>query len=248
MIDLHSHLLPGVDDGPESIDEAVEMCRIAYETGCRTIVATPHRRRDQWPDLPHAELRRRLQALRAAAAIPIEIELGAEVRVDSELIAELDATPDDELPTLGASNALLLELEPRGIGPHPVDLADLLVERGFRPVVAHPELTPCLRGDLGLAEELVRAGALLQVTAMSVTGEFGRAARVAADELLDAGLVAVVASDAHRPDWRPPGLSRARAQLARQWGEEVAEALTERNPRELLATTRPRAFGQEASA
>lgn len=238
MIDLHAHLLPGVDDGPETLDEALAMCRLAYEAGCRQLLATPHCRRDQWPDLPRRELLARLAALRDALDVPLELGLGAEVRVDSELVRELEAMPVDERPTLADSNALLLELEPRGFGPNPVELVRELVELGFRPVVAHPELTPCVRGDLRLAVDLVNAGAALQVTAMSVTGEFGRPARLAVGELLNAGLVAVVASDAHRPDWRPPGLARARAELVRHWGEEIAAALTESNARDLLAMPR----------
>lgn len=248
MIDLHAHLLPAVDDGPETLDAAVTMCRLAYEGGCRQMVATPHLRRDQWPDRPRAELLERLAALQRALDVPLALELGAEVRVDSELLRELSAMADDELPTLAASNALLLELEPRGIGPDPVELVRELVERGFRPVIAHPELTPCLRGDLALAGELVRAGAWLQLTAMSVTGEFGRVPRLAAGDLLEAGLVHAVGSDAHRPDWRPPGLSRARAEIVRHWGEAVAAALTEGNPRELLATPRVAPRRIEASA
>lgn len=248
MIDLHAHVLPGVDDGPESLAEAVAMCRLAWQTGCTTMVATPHRRRDQWPDLPRVELLARLDELRLAIDVPLSLELGAEVRVDSELLRELLATPEDEPSTLAESNVLLLELEPRCVGPDPVELVRELVDLGYQPLVAHPELTPCLRHDLPLAGALVDAGARLQATAMSLTGEFGRGPRAAVAEMLDAGLVHVVASDAHRHDWRPPGLARARNELARQWGEPVAQALTEENARALLARTRLARTRSEASA
>lgn len=223
------------------------MCRLAWESGCRTVIATPHLRRDQWPDRGRGDLRQRLAAVRDVLDVPLELDLGAEIRVDSELVRELVSMPDEEQPTLAHSNALLLELEPRGIGPDPVELVRELIGLGFRPVIAHPELTPCVRSDLGLAAALVEAGAALQVTAMSVTGELGRSPRAAVARLLDAGIVHAVASDAHRPDWRPPGLARARAELARHWGEEVAAALTEENARSLLAVTRRRVVGQEVS-
>jgi protein-tyrosine phosphatase len=243
MIDLHLHLLPMVDDGAESIAESVEMCRLAAEDGCTVLVATPHRRRAPWPDRPLGQLTELLDRVRAVDGMLPELLLGAEVRVDAELVRELDATGPDELPTLGPSNAMLIELEPRGAGPDPVQLVADLRARGFRPLVAHPELTPSLRRSPGLAERLVVAGARLQVTAMSVTGEFGPAAKEAAGELFDAGLVHVVASDAHRVGWRPPGLARARRAIADRWGEATAEAVTVTNARALLAGRRDETGG-----
>jgi len=238
VIDLHAHLLPSVDDGPGTLAAAVEMCRLAAADGCTMMVATPHRRRDPWLDRPRAELAALLEQVRAAIDGALELVLGAELRVDSELVRELDATDGEELPTLGPSNALLLELEPRGFGPDPVELVAELRARGFCPLLAHPELTPFLRSMPERLDEMVACGALLQVTAMSVTGEFGRAPREVAERLFDAGMVHVVASDAHRPDWRPPGLARARRVIAERWGAESAEAVTSANPRALLGGRR----------
>lgn len=238
MIDLHSHLLPDVDDGPETLADAVAMARLAARDGCSAIAATPHRRRDQWRDRSRAELERWLAELRAAVGDEIELLLGAEVRVDSDLLRDLDATPESELPTLGDSAAILLELEPRGVGPDPVELVHELRARGFVAVVAHPEITPAVRASPELAAALAEAGAWLQVTAMSLTGEFGREPKRAADELVEAGWARLVASDAHRPDWRPPGLSRARAAVERRWGAARARELFDENPRRLLASRR----------
>jgi protein-tyrosine phosphatase len=236
VIDVHSHVLPGVDDGAETLEDAVLMCRLAAADGCRTLVATPHRRRDPFPDLPWAELEARLESVRSAVGELLELRLGAEVRVDSDLLRELDAAAPGEM-TMGGGGALLLELEPQGIGPDPVDLVRELVLRGHQPIVAHPELTPVLRRRPGLVADLAAAGASLQVTAMSVTGELGRAARDAVAELFDADLVHLVASDAHRPYWRPPGLAFARAVVAERWGEERALEVTESRARALLSTT-----------
>jgi protein-tyrosine phosphatase len=248
VIDFHVHVLPGVDDGPETLEEAAAMCRLAYASGCRRMVATPHRRRDEWRDRSRAELAVILDQLKRALDVPLELWIGAEVRVDSELPRELSESDEAELPTLGDSRAILLELEPRGIGPDPVVLVADLVERGFRPIIAHPELTPFLRGETPLVAELAAAGASIQITAMSVTGEFGRAIRAAADELVDHGLVHAVASDGHRLGWRPPVLSHARAEVVRHWGEELATALFETNARKLLGDRLGVASHSEARA
>ena len=239
MIDLHAHLLPGVDDGAESIAEAVALCQRAREDGCTALVATPHRRRDEWPDRPRPELETLLaalrEALRAACADGPRLHLGAENRVDSEIVRELAHAAGEAVIPLAGSRYVLLELDPHGIGPDPVDLVLELVEHGWRPVIAHPELTPFLRAEPELARDMVGAGALLQLTAASVTGEFGRPARDAAHHLVREQLAHFVASDAHRPHWRPTGLARAHAELKRSFGEAVALALTTHNPAAVLA-------------
>jgi protein-tyrosine phosphatase len=233
VIDLHAHLLPGVDDGAESLDEAVALCRRARAEGCTALVATPHRRRDEWSDRPRAELEALLETLRAACADGPALHLGAENRVDSELVRELAAAGEAVIPLAG-SRYVLLELDPHGIGPDPVDLVAELVERGWRPVVAHPELTPFLRAEPEIAGAMVDAGAFLQVTAASVTGEFGRPAKEAAHALIAAERVHFVATDAHRPHWRPTGLARAHATLERAFGAATARALTTLNPAAVL--------------
>lgn len=238
MIDLHVHLVPGVDDGAATLDEALELCRIAAEDGCSALVATPHRRRDEWPDLGVEELARRLAAVEAAAGGRPRLLLGGEVRVDSELARDL-ARPDrgGAIPLAG-SRYLLLELEPRGIGPAPAALVAELRAAGWRPIVAHPELTPCLVREPAAIDRLSDAGALFQLTAMSVTGEFGRAARERAFALIDAGRAHFVASDAHRAGWRPTGLAAARREIEARWGDAAAAALTDLHPRAVLEDRR----------
>lgn len=105
---------------------------------------------------------------------------------------------------------------------------------GWRPIFAHPELIPALARDLDRVADLAAAGALFQITAMSLTGDFGRTPRQVCHDLLDRGLAHFVASDAHGVDHRPPGLSRARRCLAERWDEETAERLTRDNPLAVL--------------
>jgi protein-tyrosine phosphatase len=233
VIDLHLHLLPGIDDGADDLDTAAAMCRQAAEDGCVTLVATPHQRTERWENLDAGLL----EALRRQVEAELDgrprVLLGGEIRVDSALLDDLSAPPGPL--SLAGSRYLLLELDrqrPHGALP---ELVHELAVRGRVPVFAHPEFIPELAGDLDLAAELAAAGALFQVTAASVTGDFGRAARTACRAMLEAGLVHFVASDAHGRDRRPPDLHRARRRIAERWGEDLAERLTEGNPRRVLA-------------
>jgi len=236
LIDLHLHLLPGVDDGAQTLEQALAMGRIAAADGCTALVATPHQRRDEWSNDDARRLADRLAEL--AAQLPRDaqgsvprLHLGGEVRVDSELLADLARPGRSGVLSLAGSRYLLLEFEPSGFGPDPVDLVHELRAEGWWPIVAHPEVVPFFwESDDDPLSRLIEAGALFQVTAMSVTGEFGKGAKGRVWELLRAGCVQFVASDAHRPDWRPPVLSAARKALARELGEATAAALTEIHP------------------
>lgn len=243
MIDLHLHLLPGVDDGAQTLEQALAMARVAAADGCTALVATPHQRRDEWSNDDALRLADRLAELAALAerqareeqsSVP-RLLLGAEVRVDSELLADLARPGRSGVLSLAGSRYLLLEFEPAGFGPDPVDIVHELRAEGWWPIVAHPEVVPFFwESDDEPLARLIEAGALFQVTAMSVTGEFGKGAKGRAWELLRAGCVQFVASDSHRPDWRPPGLAAARKLLARELGEAVATGLTVDNPRAVV--------------
>jgi protein-tyrosine phosphatase len=248
VIDLHCHLLPEVDDGARDLAESVALCRLAAAEGCTDLVATPHRRRDPWPDLGAAELERRLAEVESAAGGSPRLHLGGEVRVDSDLLRDLGRDDRGGVLPLAGSRYLLLELEPAGIGPDPVELVATLAAAGWRAIIAHPELTPCLVRDAEQIERLAAAGALFQVTAASVTGELGRPVRTRVLELIESGFADFLASDAHRPDWRPTGIGRARAEIEQRFGAQLARALTVENPAAVLADRPLAAGGAEARA
>ena len=234
MIDLHMHVLPGVDDGPAETREAVEMCRRAADGGCEAIVATPHQRHYAWENSDSDRLAALLEELRRLVGDEPTLMLGAEIRIDSGLLAALDAWPDSGVLPLASTRYLLLEADRTLPGPDPMELLHELQIRGWRPIFAHPEFIPSLHQDLDLLAELVAAGALLQVTASSLLGTFGRQARRIASRLVDAGLVHVVASDAHGITWRPPDLGEARREIASRWGEETAWRLCVGHPRAII--------------
>ena len=232
MIDIHGHYLPGLDDGATDLAVAVAMCRRAAAEGCEAVIATPHLRRDEWPGVNAEAIARGVAELqRALGAAPI-VHAGAEVRVDSELLVDLDRA--GAVVPLAGSRYLLLELDPWGYGPEPVELVQELVFAGWRPIVAHPEVTPFLAASGDLLDRLVAAGAMLQVTASCLLGAAGRKPRELVRDLIESGLAHFVASDTHRTDWRPPALAEARLEVERGWGADVARRLFDENPRAVV--------------
>lgn len=235
MVDLHTHLLPGADDGPESLTDAIRMCELAAADGITAAVATPHQRHEWWPNADRADLLARFESLLGAVGTTLALSLGAEIRVDSDLLADVDLLPGGNLLPLAGSRYLLLELSPAGVGPDPRAVVHELAVAGWGPVLAHPERVPWLAEEPASLLELVERGALLQLTAASVTGEFGRRARECCRFLLDNDVAHFVASDAHDAVRRPPVLSDAFRVIAEGWGEARARRLTEDNPRAVLA-------------
>jgi protein-tyrosine phosphatase len=234
MIDLHTHVLPGIDDGARDLGEATAMCRLAAEDGCEVMVATPHQRHYRWWNGSTEELAARLAELQEAVGETPKLFVGAEINVDPEIVDDLQHQPPREATSLAGSRYLLLEAR-RNNGS--IELEETLHElrvAGWRPVLAHPELIAGLGDDLERLERLRQAGVYFQLTAMSVTGEFGRSAREIATAILDRGLAHFVASDAHGTSHRPPGLGAARELIAHQWGDEVARRLTVDNPRAVI--------------
>lgn len=226
LIDLHSHVLPGVDDGAEDIEEALAICRLAAAEGTRHLVATPHLRHSSfWNDDRNA-LEATFLALREVVAhegLPLELHLGGEIAISDASVEEL-LSPGTQLLSLAGGSWVLLEFDFQGYGPDPVETVWEVAVRGLRPIVAHPERLRWMASDGGLLAALARHGATFQLTGMSLTGEFGRIARDAAFQLVERGYVHFVASDAHDPRLRRPGLQAARELVARTWGENAAQA------------------------
>jgi len=234
MIDLHIHLLPGIDDGPDSLETAVAMCRRAAEDGCTDLVATPHQRHEMWwnDDLKRlAALRRDLQE--AVGPAP-RVHLGAEIRVGDGLLGAVDQGTSGGIQPLAGSRYLLLELSRFVPDPDPVGLVHEMIVAGRVPVLAHLEEIRWLAEDLETVGHMVSLGTTVQVTGASLTGAYGRPRQDRARRLLDAGLVHFLASDAHDLEQRPPGLSAARKEVAHRWGDAVAALLTETNPRAVI--------------
>ncbi|HHW13689.1 MAG TPA: hypothetical protein GXX28_01975 [Firmicutes bacterium] len=208
FIDLHAHVLPGVDDGPQTLEEAVALLRLLQEDGVGTVVATPHVAPGFfWPYDP-AQMGERVAALRqaaAAAGVGVEILSGAEVYLSPEIIPLAQAR---ELPTLGDSRYILVEFPRREIPFWGFEVLQKLQRAGYRPILAHPELNDEVRADWEVPLDLARQGILLQVDAGSLVGRWGSHVAAYALKLCAAGLVQAVASDAHSRR-RPPEMRLA---------------------------------------
>lgn len=235
-VDLHFHLLPGVDDGPADMEESVALAAAAVEDGTRLVVATPHVRPEYVTDV--RELRDRLRELRARLAserVPLGVRCGGEL--GHEMVGRLDQAELDSIAQ-GPPDArwLLLETPFYLPGPDFHGAAAELRERGFAVVLAHPERSAdaALYGGAALLFELA-AGSLAQINALSLSGGHGEDARRAGLLYARTGLAGVVASDAHGVS-RPPALRRAlQAMLAQGVPAEIARSLTGSAPRRLLS-------------
>lgn len=231
MIDIHTHILPGIDDGARTLGDALDMARAFVADGVTAIVATPHVR-DDYPTSADAMLRA-VDVLRRAlddAAIPLTVFSGAELDID--WIPRLDATKLGRLTLAGNGRYVLVETPYYG---WPVGLVEQLLRlrvAGFTPVLAHPERNREVQANPSLLPPLVHGGTFVQVTAASLDGRLGPRSRETASRLVATNLAHVVASDAHTPDVRAAGMRAAadaiEDQALAQWlAEDVPLALVE---------------------
>jgi len=205
LVDLHTHVLPGVDDGARDPAEAIAMLRMAEADGIRTVVATPHSASCDAARI--AEGVAGLSALAADAGLSVRVVAGSEVRLEAGLAERYRA---GELTTLNGTYYLLLELPLHGDWPpYLLDAIYELQVEGIVPILAHAERYPAVQEDPGILIELIVRGVLIQVNGMSLLDVAGPAERRAADWLVRTHIAHLVASDAHDLSTRPPRLQEA---------------------------------------
>jgi protein-tyrosine phosphatase len=230
MVDIHHHLLPGVDDGPADMETSIAMVEMAVEDGVTHIVATPHANNTyEYDRAAHEALLQTLrEALPSAIRDRITLGLGSDFHLLFENVAEAKADPAKF--SINGKGYLMVELPDHGI-PRNIEevLYDLRVA-GLVPVLTHPERNATLQANPETLKSWLEGGLLLQVTANSVTGEFGKVAHRISNLLLDNNWVHFVASDAHSIGRRNPRLSPAYARVAKRRGEETAHRLFVANP------------------
>jgi protein-tyrosine phosphatase len=235
MIDLHCHILPGVDDGAKTMEDALAMARAAAIAGTRTIVATPHMLHPQF-HVPGALARERhaqLVAAIRAAQIPVEVVLAGEIHWSADVQRLLDA--GELIPLCAKRRYILFELPYSHVPSAFRDVCWRLQLAGIFPVLAHPERITELQEHPEKIADIRAAGIPVQVTAMSLTGEFGRKPRKTAETWLASGQVDLVASDGHSVVRRPPTLDGAARILSRTIGDSATQWVTAEVPRRLLA-------------
>ena len=252
MIDLHAHLLPGLDDGAKTLEESVQMCRVSYQDGVRTIVATPHTLNGLYLN-DRETILLKVQELNEVISqqlsvnqtnqrnqtdrINLKILPGADVRLCENTLPHLD---QGKVMTVSDSRKyLFLEFPYQGIPYQAEEIIFQIMARGIIPVITHPERNMEIGQRPRRYYEMIRMGCLGQVTAMSLTGEFGSRVRQTAERLLKNRFIHFIASDAHSTDGRPPILSEGVRAAEKIVGKEEARKMVTEYPQAILEGRKP---------
>lgn len=226
MVDIHCHILPGLDDGADSLEEALQMAEMAIADGVTHVVGTPHAS-DLFPFHPEL-VQQRQSELQARLGDRLVLATGCDFHLSYENLQALRAQPGNF--TINQKDYLLVEFADFAIPPtieetlHQLHLAQLL------PIITHPERNGLIRHQPERLERWIHQGCYVQVTAQSVLGRFGAGAQRIVETWLDAGKIHFFASDAHNLESRPLRLRAAYEAVAKRKGEEVARALFYDNP------------------
>lgn len=233
MIDLHSHILSGVDDGAATLAVSIAMARVAVDDGISVLACTPHIVPGRHMNDPRDIARRvaELGAILDEERIPLRLVVGADVHIAPDLLVQLSG---DAPPTLNGSRYFLLEPSHDVLPPRLLEFCGGLIAAGFVPIITHPERLAWVAAHYDTIRKLAAVGVLMQLTAGSLTGDFGRGAQTLAERMLDEGLCDILASDAHGAALRRPELSRARAIVAERLGEDEAENVVLLRPGAIL--------------
>lgn len=231
MIDLHCHILPGIDDGAQNFENSTAMARSAVDQGIRHIVATPHHNVRNWqnPKATVTPLVDQVNQAYAAQDIDLTVSAGQEVRISGDLIDLIDR---DEICFLdGKESYLLVEFPTSSVPEYTSQVFYQLYEREITPIIAHPERNHAIFEKPDLLYDLVNGGALAQVTSSSYTGDLGKKIEKFTKQLIEANLVQIVASDAHNTTTRPFNMDRALIKLGKEYGEETRAWFEENSQR-----------------
>ena len=226
MFDIHYHLIFGVDDGPKSIEDSLELAEASIAEGVTHIVATPHASHNY---LYQAELNReRLDTLKERLAGRLALGLGCDFHLSFDNLTVADVDPRQF--TINGSSYLLVEFPDQVHIPVYNEVLFRLMSRGIVPIITHPERNETLKEKPETVLDWVHAGCLVQVTAASYLGRFGKRSQTLARDLTRSNLVHFVASDAHNVRTRRPAMADAFQVLKNDFGQQTAERLCMRNP------------------
>jgi len=230
VVDIHSHILPEVDDGPKTWDVCVAMCRAAVADGITHMVATPHANDRYAYDREYSQ--QLVAHLQQQVGDALKIGLGCDFHLSYDNLQDAVAHPARY--AIEGTRYLLVEFSNYSIPQRIMDSLLRLGDCGLTPIVTHPERNPILRENLPRVAEWAEQGCVIQMTGSALTGAWGDRTRRAALWLLEHRAVHVLATDAHDMEKRPPVLSTARNAAAGICGEEIAEALVETNPHAIV--------------
>jgi protein-tyrosine phosphatase len=241
MIDLHSHILPGIDDGAKTLEVSLEMARMAVADGIHTMACTPH----IYPGMYMNDGPGILKAIKALQAeldsrkIALKLVAGADVHLVPGLLEGLST---GRVPTLHGSRYFLLEPSHTTPPPHFEATVFNLIASGYTPIITHPERLTWIENHYPVFLRLIEQGAWMQITAGALTGSFGPRAQHWGERFLAEGHTHIIASDAHSAGRRMPNMSRARDIAQRLLGEEEAKRLVIERPQAVLDNLPPQDF------
>lgn len=238
MFDIHSHILPSLDDGAKDLQESLALLKVAQDDGITHMVATPHihiGRFDNSVSHLYTDIAK-LKAGALAAGIKMQLAVAAEVRLDIELMALVLSNKIPFIGSLGSDNYILLEL-PHSHVPQGYDkFINWLAKQGIKVIIPHPERNREIQANPFYIERLNQLGCDFQLTASSLEGAWGERAKAISINMLENNLVRYIASDAHSIKRRPPILSNANKIVKQLLGEDKAEDLFVNNPKHLTST------------
>jgi protein-tyrosine phosphatase len=247
MIDLHCHILPGLDDGAADLSVSTHMAKAFVADGVAIVACTPH----ILPGLYHnsgPQIRQataHLQQHLDRQGIPLRLVTGADNHVTPSFVTELRS---GHLLSLADTRYVLVELPHHVAPPRLEELFFSLLGASYVPILTHPERLTWIQSHYQVVQRLVHAGVWMQVTAGSLTGAFGRNARYWGERMLEEGCIHIVATDAHDVNRRPPNLSQGRELAARRVGETEAQHLVVTRPGGVLCNDLPSNLPPPASS
>lgn len=230
MIDIHAHILHNVDDGPQTIEESLQILRKAVDEGITEIIATPHAYSPQY-DVTAQEATERLQTLTEMLEvnqIPLKIHLGHEIRIHEQMV---DHLKEGSLFTLAQSRYVLVELPSQSVPSYTVGMIEQLLAEGFLPIIAHPERNRAIAEKPERLQRLIRHGAFAQITAGSLSGHFGKGVQDLSLRLLEANCIHTYGSDVHNVATRQLEFAKALQVLEKKRHSEIMGILLENNQR-----------------
>lgn len=219
MIDIHCHILPGVDDGAETMEDALEMAKAAVREGIKQIIVTPHHKRSHY-DNPRVIVTQKVAEMNSVLineGIPLKLSIGQEVRIFGDLLEEYE---HGEIATLNDQNYLLIEFPSNHVPSYAEQLFYELQLKGLIPVIAHPERNQQMIEQPDKLYSLIEKGAISQVTAASLTGAFGKKIQQFSFQLIEANLTHVIASDAHNTHSRGFKMAEAMDLIEKKYGQD----------------------------